>query len=345
MAKLNILAAIGAVSMIALPALAQASSSASTTSSRAEFIRPGDVSPDEFSRVLAEADRIRAFQAAQGTTSVPVTTYQAQAGSGASQGTQPQTYAQYIAARRQAQQQQQLAYQAQQQRYQAPQPVYQQPQTYRTQPQNTYPAPQPVYQQPAPRNYAQAPLPRNRVYQAPVNNPVIYAAMPNVTGAGPAVHTVIKGDTLYSLSKRYGISLANLKSANRLTSNLISVGQRLSLPNASRSMPVSYSMPIPAPARTYTAPTAAPTTPYRTTTRSTLVPTSYGNNMGSRLVKAVQPVPPSGVYAVLPNDTLYGISRFACVNPYDVARLNGITDTTALTPGQKLSMPAGHCLN
>ncbi|WP_299520837.1 LysM peptidoglycan-binding domain-containing protein [Winogradskyella sp.] len=44
-------------------------------------------------------------------------------------------------------------------------------------------------------------------------------------------HTVEKGQTLYSLSKRYGLTVSELKSFNGLTSNLIKVGQELRIAN------------------------------------------------------------------------------------------------------------------
>jgi len=40
-------------------------------------------------------------------------------------------------------------------------------------------------------------------------------------------HIVVKGDTLYSLSRRYGLTVADLKKLNSLKSNTISVGQTL----------------------------------------------------------------------------------------------------------------------
>jgi len=42
-------------------------------------------------------------------------------------------------------------------------------------------------------------------------------------------HTVKKGDTLYSISRKYGLSVSNLKEINGLESNDISVGQKLYL--------------------------------------------------------------------------------------------------------------------
>ena len=41
------------------------------------------------------------------------------------------------------------------------------------------------------------------------------------------VHVVKKGDTLYSISKRYKISVNNLKEWNNLESNILQVGQEL----------------------------------------------------------------------------------------------------------------------
>jgi len=41
--------------------------------------------------------------------------------------------------------------------------------------------------------------------------------------------TVVKGDTLYSISKQTGVSISQIKSLNNLDSNLILVGQKLSI--------------------------------------------------------------------------------------------------------------------
>lgn len=49
------------------------------------------------------------------------------------------------------------------------------------------------------------------------------------------IHIVEKDDTLYSLSKKYGLTVDKLKSLNGLTSNLIKVGQELRISNTSSS--------------------------------------------------------------------------------------------------------------
>lgn len=46
------------------------------------------------------------------------------------------------------------------------------------------------------------------------------------TAAG-AYHTVVKGDTLYNISRRYGITVARIKQMNNMTSDNIQIGQSL----------------------------------------------------------------------------------------------------------------------
>ena len=141
-------------------------------------------------------------------------------------------------------------------------------------------------------------------------------------------HTVAKGDTLYNISKRHGITVDALRSANGLQGNALSIGQRLSIPGTQASV-LGLNM---------TAPTL------------TLAQTN-----GSSVTRIVQPVSSApavqsvrsgmdAVYAVLPKDTLYAISRRTCVDVKNLIAANGIADANSLKPGQKLTIPAGHCL-
>lgn len=49
--------------------------------------------------------------------------------------------------------------------------------------------------------------------------------------SGTTIHIVAKGDTLYSLSKRYNTTVDAIKSMNRLSSNTLAIGQELKIPN------------------------------------------------------------------------------------------------------------------
>lgn len=46
-----------------------------------------------------------------------------------------------------------------------------------------------------------------------------------------SVYTVVPGDSLYVLAKRYGVSVEQIQKVNRLTSDLIIVGQKLVIPS------------------------------------------------------------------------------------------------------------------
>lgn len=226
---------------------------------RGQFIRAGDVSPEEYARLLEEADKIRAYQgnaysynnASDITTysvvDTPVTTTQVYDGRPTYSGTTTEGF--------------------QIELYDEPIPVT-----------TTY---------------------------ATTTTPVASTSYTRSSSA----HTVVRGDTLYSISKRYGVSLTDLKSSNGLSGNTISIGQVLSMPGQRRSI----------------------TQPLQ-------------QSQSTTLVRNVEPIPFSGIYAVLPGDTLYSIARRACVSVNEITSSNGLGSNTTIVPGQRLSMPSGHCL-
>lgn len=219
---------------------------------RAQFIRPGDVSPEEYAALLAEADKIRAFQ----NNSNAYTGLSYDAVSSQSGGTlTTDSYGYEI-------------------------------------------------------ELFESPIGAS----APAAGTVITASTPAVMYQAPVTstitsHYVVKGDTLYNVAKRNGVTVAALKSANGLSTNALQLGQSLRIPSAA----VVQSAPI-------------------------LAPVTTTSNLN------VAAAPTTDVYAVLPKDTLYAISRRACVSVGEISRANGITDPSALQPGQRLTMPTGHCL-
>ena len=48
-------------------------------------------------------------------------------------------------------------------------------------------------------------------------------------------YTVERGDTLYSIAKRLGVSVDSLKAANNLTTNMLSVGDKLIIPTEEKN--------------------------------------------------------------------------------------------------------------
>ncbi|NQX30550.1 LysM peptidoglycan-binding domain-containing protein [Pedobacter boryungensis] len=76
------------------------------------------------------------------------------------------------------------------------------------------------------------PTPTPKNYQKPVNETVT----PNNNVTGGFEHTVITGETIYTIAKKYGLTTYQLKSLNNLTSNELIVGQKLKIIGAKQAI-------------------------------------------------------------------------------------------------------------
>ena len=190
---------------------------------------------------------------------------------------------------------------------------------------------QPSYTQPAPQTQTYDSLQPGQtvLYESPV------AAAPNTTllqtqqtstqstYMSPSItHTVATGETLYGISKRYGVPLRSLINTNRLRTSIIHAGQQLSIPSVEKV--IGQQTPTPQ-AQNIIQQTPAP---------------QPSNNV----IRTSQVSSPNVIYAVLPNETLHTISTYACVDIVELAQANNITSANSLQPGQRLVIPAGHCL-
>jgi LysM repeat protein len=82
--------------------------------------------------------------------------------------------------------------------------------------------------------------PVNPVYDTPAvyEDTGIAATPPPITPAAPPaapsrpanVHTVVKGDTLWGLSRQYNVSVDAIKAANNMTRDTVVLGTRLQIP-------------------------------------------------------------------------------------------------------------------
>lgn len=141
---------------------------------------------------------------------------------------------------------------------------------------------------------------------APTDTPTEAPAdTPAETPAEGASYTVVRGDTLGSIARRYNTTFTALAQANSLADpNIIYVGQVLTIPGATAA---------PAP-----EPTAVPAE------QPAEAPTSGG-----------------GSYAVAAGDTLSSIARRFGVSSTAIAQANGITNPNLIFVGQVLTIPGG----
>jgi len=135
---------------------------------------------------------------------------------------------------------------------------------------------------------------------------------PSLASPGDTIE-VQSGDTLYGLSRRYNVSVAELMQLNNLTSTNLQLGQRLYLPQGVASN--RYGTPPPTQTASIQPPPAPP-------------PVDYNNRY-------------TGTYTMRPGDSLYGISRNYGVPVGELQRANGIADARGLKAGTVLRVPAG----
>ena len=119
-------------------------------------------------------------------------------------------------------------------------------------------------------------------------------------------YKVEKGDTLYSISRKYQITVAELRTANNLSENdVIKVGQKLIIPDADIGTAAALSS-------TKTA----------------------GSSASASTAKTVE-------YVVVKGDTLYGIARKNGMTVADLMAINNLDSSAVIKVGQKLKVSAG----
>jgi len=142
------------------------------------------------------------------------------------------------------------------------------------------------------------------------------------------MHTVAKGDTLYNISKRYDTTVAAIQAENQMSGTALSLGQKIRIPGVVVETINTVAQPLYA-----NAPIEA-----GYVTRLIVEPVTKTPQIESVGSSA------EAIYAVLPKDTLYSISRRTCVGVKEIISRNAIENPNALKPGQRITLPAGHCL-
>ena len=124
---------------------------------------------------------------------------------------------------------------------------------------------------------------------------------------------VQRGDTVYGLARRHGVTVKDLMAANNLTSANLKPGQRLQMPGAGSGSSTGSAQTAEAAARKSQPVTVA--------------------------ANASPPANWSGSYTVKAGDSLYRIAREHNVKVAELQSANGITNPMQLKPGLTLHVP------
>ena len=132
-------------------------------------------------------------------------------------------------------------------------------------------------------------------------------------------HTVVKGDTLYNISKRNNITVQELCEANHITQNdVLKLGQVLVIPSKGSAVSAGSST----------------STPPASTVKKT-EPSVPGN----QTISAAPDYREFDTYTVQKGDTFWRISKINGISVDDLKKLNNLTDGDTLKIGQKLKIP------
>lgn len=123
------------------------------------------------------------------------------------------------------------------------------------------------------------------------------------------VHEVKKGETLYSISRSYGVSVDSVKKLNNFSSNDIKIGQKIKIPEDSDSKKSVPESNVSSPAK-------------------------------GEKSSASSSIAADGTYVVQKGETWFGISKKYGVTVAELQKINGADSSSSLKIGQKLKVPS-----
>lgn len=147
------------------------------------------------------------------------------------------------------------------------------------------------------------------------------------------VYIVKRGDTLYSIANKYNTTVSELKKLNNLTSNSLSIGQKLNIPSISSS-DIN---------QTYIVQKGDTLYSIANKFNLTVSELKNINNLSSNLLSIgqilqVTNVVDNNVYTVQKGDSLYSIATKYNTTVDNLKKINNLTSNN-LSVGQKLKLP------
>ena len=183
--------------------------------------------------------------------------------------------------------------------------------------------------------------------EAVVKSIANYKGIPYKTVSGEEeIYIVKKGDSLYSIAQKYNVTVDAIKKANNLSSNLLSIGQILTIPTKKTSGVTTST-------NTYTVQKGDTLYQIALKFNTTVDEIKRLNNLTSNTLQIGQVLIISetganqinnNVYIVQKGDTLYSIAQKYNTTVDEIKRLNNLT-SNALQIGQELMISKSNASN
>ena len=173
--------------------------------------------------------------------------------------------------------------------------------------------------------------------EAVVRAIVEYLNLGYVPVPGGNYYTVKSGDSLWSIAKKLGVSVDELKSANNLTSSLLSIGQVLKIP--SKDIVDESVYIVKSGDSLYKIAQNYNTTVNELMSLNNLTNSSL--SVGQVLKLPTKEITPANSYIVKSGDSLYKIAQKYNATVSELMNLNNLTSTT-LRIGQVLKIPTSN---
>lgn len=162
---------------------------------------------------------------------------------------------------------------------------------------------------------------------------LIYIPLKETEIVEEEIYTVKSGDTLYSIASKYNTSISKLKRLNNLSSNTLSIGQKLKISSSSTSSETTYTV-------------VKGDTLYGIANKfnTTVDNLKVLNNLSSNTLSIGQllKIPSTNnnlTYTVKSGDTLYNIAKIYNTTVNEIKSLNNLSGNT-LSIGQTLILPS-----
>lgn len=156
-------------------------------------------------------------------------------------------------------------------------------------------------------------------------------------------YTVKSGDSLWTISKKYNITVEELKAANNLSNNLLNVGQVLNIPSKKEPISGEYIIyTVISGDNLYDIAQKYNTTVSKLVDYNDLATTNLfvGQKIFIPVVTEIQPAPTSNydTYTVAKGDSLYSIASKYNTNVNELMNINNLS-SNLLSVGQRILVP------